>query len=168
MDYATCHQNYAHQFHNLVSFKRFNLVSFFSTTVGSLFLFNKRVMRFFRRDGHNWHKKKDERTVGEAHERLKVGTIEALNCYYAHGEQNPTFQRRSYWMLDLAYEHIILVHYRTTSELKNFVGSRQKGSRNFHLSSFVVSLAYAWVCKVKAKETKSKKVGMAINVDCRN
>ncbi|XLU41838.1 hypothetical protein S245_036652, partial [Arachis hypogaea] len=116
MDYATCHQNYAHQFHNLVSFKRFNLVSFFSTTVGSLFLFNKRVMRFFRRDGHNWHKKKDERTVGEAHERLKVGTIEALNCYYAHGEQNPTFQRRSYWMLDLAYEHIILVHYRTTSE----------------------------------------------------
>ncbi|QHO19420.1 Calmodulin-binding transcription activator [Arachis hypogaea] len=91
-------------------------------------------MRFFRRDGHNWHKKKDERTVGEAHERLKVGTIEALNCYYAHGEQNPTFQRRSYWMLDLAYEHIILVHYRTTSE-------------------------------VKAKETKSKKVGMAINVD---
>ncbi|GMP82306.1 hypothetical protein CsSME_00036678 [Camellia sinensis var. sinensis] len=67
---------------------------------GSLFLFNKRVLRFFRKDGHSWRKKKDGRTVGEAHERLKVGNAEALNCYYAHGEQNPKFQRRSYWMLD--------------------------------------------------------------------
>ncbi|XP_042477759.1 calmodulin-binding transcription activator 4-like [Macadamia integrifolia] len=67
---------------------------------GSLFLFNKRVLRFFRRDGHTWRKKKDGRTVGEAHERLKVGNAEALNCYYAHGDQNPSFQRRSYWMLD--------------------------------------------------------------------
>ncbi|XP_028771932.1 calmodulin-binding transcription activator 4 isoform X2 [Neltuma alba] len=83
---------------------------------GSLFLFNRRVLRFFRKDGHNWRKKRDGRTVGEAHERLKVGNVEALNCYYAHGEQNPTFQRRSYWMLDPAYEHIVLVHYRETSE----------------------------------------------------
>jgi hypothetical protein len=37
-----------------------------------LFLFNKRVLKFFRRDGHNWRKKKDGRSVGEAHERLKV------------------------------------------------------------------------------------------------
>ncbi|KAA8528958.1 hypothetical protein F0562_033554 [Nyssa sinensis] len=83
---------------------------------GSLFLFNKRVLRFFRKDGHNWRKKKDGRTVGEAHERLKVGNVEALNCYYAHGEQNPSFQRRSYWMLDPVYEHIVLVHYRDISE----------------------------------------------------
>lgn len=82
---------------------------------GSLFLFNKRVVRFFRKDGHNWRKKKDGRTVGEAHERVKVGKTEALNCYYAHGEQNPNFQRRSYWMLDPLYEHIVLVHYRDVS-----------------------------------------------------
>ncbi|GAV89566.1 IQ domain-containing protein/TIG domain-containing protein/CG-1 domain-containing protein/Ank_2 domain-containing protein [Cephalotus follicularis] len=85
-------------------------------TSGSLFLFNKRVLRFFRKDGHSWRKKKDGRTVGEAHERLKVGNVEALNCYYAHGEQNPNFQRRSYWMLDPAYEHIVLVHYREITE----------------------------------------------------
>nr|XP_025691697.1 calmodulin-binding transcription activator 4 isoform X4 [Arachis hypogaea] len=91
-------------------------------TSGSLFLFNRRVLRFFRRDGHNWRKKKDGRTVGEAHERLKVGTVEALNCYYAHGEQNPTFQRRSYWMLDPAFEHIVLVHYRETSEGRSSSG----------------------------------------------
>ncbi|KAI4343405.1 hypothetical protein L6164_010757 [Bauhinia variegata] len=87
-------------------------------TSGSLFLVNKRVLRFFRRDGHNWRKKRDGRTVGEAHERLKVGNVETLNCYYAHGEQNPSFQRRSYWMLDPAYEHIVLVHYRETNEEK--------------------------------------------------
>ncbi|KAK9751182.1 hypothetical protein RND81_02G248100 [Saponaria officinalis] len=90
---------------------------------GSLFLFNKRVLRFFRKDGHNWRKKKDGRTVGEAHERLKVGNAEALNCYYAHGEDNPSFQRRSYWMLEPAYEHIVLVHYRETSEGKLSPGS---------------------------------------------
>ncbi|WVZ24156.1 hypothetical protein V8G54_002700 [Vigna mungo] len=73
-------------------------------TSGSLFLFNKRVLRFFRKDGHNWRKKRDGRTVGEAHERLKVGNVEALNCYYAHGEQTPSFQRRSYWMLDPLYK----------------------------------------------------------------
>ncbi|XWS22785.1 hypothetical protein CRYUN_Cryun29cG0066000 [Craigia yunnanensis] len=87
-------------------------------TSGSLFLFNKRVLRFFRKDGHSWRKKKDGRTVGEAHERLKVGNVETLNCYYAHGEQNPSFQRRSFWMLDPAYEHIVLVHYREINEAK--------------------------------------------------
>ncbi|XP_048502403.1 calmodulin-binding transcription activator 4 isoform X2 [Beta vulgaris subsp. vulgaris] len=90
---------------------------------GSVFLFNKRVLRFFRKDGYSWRKKKDGRTVGEAHERLKVGNAEALNCYYAHGEENPTFQRRSYWMLDREYEHIVLVHYREITEGKLSSGS---------------------------------------------
>lgn len=90
---------------------------------GSLFLFNKRVLRFFRRDGHSWRRKRDGKTVGEAHERLKVGNVEALNCYYAHGEQNPNFQRRSYWMLDPANEHIVLVHYRNINEGGNSAGS---------------------------------------------
>lgn len=44
---------------------------------GSVYLFNKRVMRFFRKDGHNWRKKKDGRTVAEGHERLKV----RQHCY---------------------------------------------------------------------------------------
>ncbi|KAK1381622.1 Calmodulin-binding transcription activator 4 [Heracleum sosnowskyi] len=90
---------------------------------GSLFLFNKRVLRYFRKDGHSWRRKKDGRTVGEAHERLKVGNAEALNCYYAHGDLNPNFQRRSYWMLDPAYEHIVLVHYRDITEVRHHGGS---------------------------------------------
>ncbi|KAF3785594.1 Calmodulin-binding transcription activator 3 [Nymphaea thermarum] len=39
---------------------------------GSLFLFDRKVLRYFRKDGHNWRKKKDGKTVREAHERLKA------------------------------------------------------------------------------------------------
>lgn len=41
-------------------------------TDGSLFLFDRKVLRYFRKDGHKWRKKKDGKTVKEAHERLKV------------------------------------------------------------------------------------------------
>uniref|UniRef100_A0A0E0K9W6 CG-1 domain-containing protein n=1 Tax=Oryza punctata TaxID=4537 RepID=A0A0E0K9W6_ORYPU len=64
---------------------------------GSLFLFDR--------------KKRDGKTVKEAHERLKSGSIDVLHCYYAHGEENINFQRRSYWMLEEDYMHIVLVHY---------------------------------------------------------
>ncbi|KAF9597140.1 hypothetical protein IFM89_016128 [Coptis chinensis] len=108
---------------------------------GSLFLFNKRITRFFRKDGHVWRKKKSGKSVGEGHERLKVQNVEALNCYYAHGEQNPNFQRRSYWMLDPAYEHIALVHYREITEGMHSAGSihlspdcSSTTSTNFYLS----------------------------------
>ncbi|XP_068655869.1 calmodulin-binding transcription activator 4-like isoform X2 [Aristolochia californica] len=90
---------------------------------GSLFLFNRRVHRFFRKDGYAWRKKRDGRTVGEAHERLKVGNVDALNCYYAHGEQNPNFQRRCFWMLAPAWDHIVLVHYREVTEGRHNGGS---------------------------------------------
>ncbi|KAM2668067.1 hypothetical protein EV2_019689 [Malus domestica] len=79
---------------------------------GSLFLFDRKVLRYFRKDGHNWRKKKDGKTVKEAHERLKAGSVDVLHCYYAHGEENENFQRRSYWMLEEALQHIVLVHYR--------------------------------------------------------
>ncbi|CAA0831591.1 Calmodulin-binding transcription activator 4 [Striga hermonthica] len=90
---------------------------------GSLFLFNKRALKFFRKDGHSWRKRRDQRTIAEAHERLKVRNVEAINCYYAHGECDNNFQRRSYWMLDPAYEHIVLVHYRDISKGKENNGS---------------------------------------------
>ncbi|KAK3150723.1 hypothetical protein QOZ80_3AG0236850 [Eleusine coracana subsp. coracana] len=78
---------------------------------GSLFLFDRKVLRYFRKDGHNWRKKRDGKTVKEAHERLKSGSIDVLHCYYAHGEENENFQRRSYWMLEENFMHIVLVHY---------------------------------------------------------
>ena len=39
---------------------------------GSLLLFDRNMLRNFRKDGHRWRKKKDGKTVQEAHEKLKV------------------------------------------------------------------------------------------------
>uniref|UniRef100_A0A804LQ35 CG-1 domain-containing protein n=1 Tax=Zea mays TaxID=4577 RepID=A0A804LQ35_MAIZE len=92
---------------------------------GSLFLFDRKVLRYFRKDGHNWRKKNDQKTVKEAHERLKSGSIDVLHCYYAHGEENINFQRRTYWMLEEDYMHIVLVHYLETKGGKS---SRARGN----------------------------------------
>ncbi|KAK9080028.1 hypothetical protein SSX86_001703 [Deinandra increscens subsp. villosa] len=85
---------------------------------GTIVLFDRKMLRNFRRDGHNWKKKKDGKTVKEAHEHLKVGNDERIHVYYAHGEDQSTFVRRCYWLLDKNLEHIVLVHYRDTQELQ--------------------------------------------------
>ncbi|XP_019174566.1 PREDICTED: calmodulin-binding transcription activator 5 isoform X2 [Ipomoea nil] len=86
---------------------------------GTVILFDRKKLRNFRKDGHNWKKKKDGKTVKEAHEHLKVGNEERIHVYYAHGEDNPTFVRRCYWLLDKTLEHIVLVHYRETQEVQS-------------------------------------------------
>ncbi|KAK7399555.1 hypothetical protein VNO78_10740 [Psophocarpus tetragonolobus] len=93
---------------------------------GSLFLFDRKVLRYFRKDGHNWRKKKDGKTVREAHERLKAGSVDVLHCYYAHGEENENFQRRTYWMLEEELSHIVFVHYRQVKGTKaNFTSAKE-------------------------------------------
>ncbi|XP_024529258.1 calmodulin-binding transcription activator 3 isoform X2 [Selaginella moellendorffii] len=66
---------------------------------GSFNLFDRKALKYFQKDGHNWRKKKDGKAVREAHERLKSGSIDVLHCYCARGEEDPNFQR-SYWMLE--------------------------------------------------------------------
>lgn len=83
---------------------------------GTLFLIDRRAVRFFRKDGHNWQKKKDGKTVRETHEKLKVGMTELLNCYYTHSEEDPRFQRRCYWLLNLD-EGAVLVHYLRVKQI---------------------------------------------------
>ena len=56
---------------------------------GSLFLFDRKAVRFFRRDNHNWRKKADGKTVRETHEKLKVGQALGLP------EQRPACSRYS-------------------------------------------------------------------------
>ncbi|KAJ8769620.1 hypothetical protein K2173_005223 [Erythroxylum novogranatense] len=73
---------------------------------GSVFLFDRKVSRYFRKDGHNWRKN------NEGHEKLKCGSIDVLHCYYAYGEDDENFQRRSYWLIPKELSHIALVHYR--------------------------------------------------------
>ncbi|XP_014510093.1 calmodulin-binding transcription activator 5 [Vigna radiata var. radiata] len=85
---------------------------------GTIVLFDRKMLRNFRKDGHNWKKKKDGKTVKEAHEHLKVGNEERIHVYYAHGQDNSNFVRRCYWLLDKSMEHIVLVHYRETQEMQ--------------------------------------------------
>ncbi|KAI4344809.1 hypothetical protein L6164_011997 [Bauhinia variegata] len=86
---------------------------------GAIVLFDRKMLRNFRKDGHNWKKKKDGKTVKEAHEHLKVGNEERIHVYYAHGQDNASFVRRCYWLLDKSLEHIVLVHYRKTQEVQS-------------------------------------------------
>ena len=41
----------------------------------------------------------------------QVGTVDLLNCYYAHSEDSALFQRRAYWLLDAVESEVVLVHY---------------------------------------------------------
>lgn len=102
---------------------------------GSMFLFDRKTLRYFRKDGHNWRKKKDGKTVREAHERLKTGSVDVLHCYYAHGEENTSFQRRCYWMLEPALEHIVLVHYREVTEQSRFTMTDSHTATAVHAAS---------------------------------
>ncbi|TYJ00253.1 hypothetical protein E1A91_A13G074400v1 [Gossypium mustelinum] len=107
---------------------------------GSLFLFDRKVLRYFRKDGHNWRKKKDGKTVKEAHEKLKVGSVDMLHCYYAHGEENENFQRRSYWMLEPDLMHIVFVHYLEVKGSRTIGGIRENSDlSNSQTSSLLTS-----------------------------
>jgi len=54
-------------------------------------------------------------------------------------------------------------------KLKNCVVSKQgqNNNINLHLSTFVLSLAYAWVCRVRAEEMENERVMLILTVDCR-
>ena len=76
MNFSSCHvqmcsvsilQNGGYQYHVLTHFHL--------RLGGSIFLYDRKVLRYFRKDGHNWRKKKDGKTVKEAHERLKVNML---------------------------------------------------------------------------------------------
>ncbi|MED6174583.1 hypothetical protein PIB30_070406 [Stylosanthes scabra] len=125
---------------------------------GSLFLFDRKVLRYFRKDGHNWRKKKDGKTVREAHERLKAGSVDVLHCYYAHGEENENFQRRTYWMLEEELSHIVLVHYREVKATKAKFRDAAKENQE--------SLPYAQVDKLPGPATKE--ISLSCSLDPNN
>ena len=60
----------------LLSYQLSTALHFFAG--GTLLLFNRKAVRFFRKDGHEWRKKADGKTVRETHEKLKVGSWNRL------------------------------------------------------------------------------------------
>lgn len=52
---------------------------------GTIILYDRKMLRNFRKDGHNWKKKKDGKTVKEAHEHLKVRhCLECMKLWLSH------------------------------------------------------------------------------------
>ncbi|KAE8672694.1 putative protein phosphatase 2C 10-like [Hibiscus syriacus] len=84
---------------------------------GSVFLFDRKVIRYFRKDGHDWRKKKDGKTVKEAHEKLKVGSIYVLHCYYAHGKRMTVFKGATIGCLNM-FVHYLEVKGRTVGGIR--------------------------------------------------
>ena len=68
-------------------------------TDGQILVYDRAVVKHFRRDNHEWKKKRDGKTVREDHEKLKIDGVKLLTCCYAHGEAMPSFHRRIYWLL---------------------------------------------------------------------
>ena len=66
---------------------------------GSLFLFDRKTLPRFRRDGINWVKK-EGKSLLEHHEKLKVNGRYAINCSYSKSEDRPSFHRRIYRLLN--------------------------------------------------------------------
>ncbi|KAI8561790.1 hypothetical protein RHMOL_Rhmol04G0368800 [Rhododendron molle] len=115
--------------------------SFSQLQCGRIVFFDRKMLRNFRKDGHNWKKKNDGKTVKEAHEHLKVGNEERIHVYYARGEDNPTFVRRCYWLLDKTLEHIVLVHYRETQESQDSPATPLNSNSSSAVSDPSASLA---------------------------
>eukprot|EP00192_Tetraselmis_astigmatica_P008464 CAMPEP_0117674478 /NCGR_PEP_ID=MMETSP0804-20121206/15062_1 /TAXON_ID=1074897 /ORGANISM="Tetraselmis astigmatica, Strain CCMP880" /LENGTH=627 /DNA_ID=CAMNT_0005483355 /DNA_START=254 /DNA_END=2137 /DNA_ORIENTATION=- len=82
---------------------------------GSLFLYDRVSVKYFRNDGHDWKKKGDGKAVRETHEKLKLDQVVMLNCYYAHAISPENLQRRCYWLLDSS-ESLVLVHYLSVGQ----------------------------------------------------
>ncbi|GJM92030.1 hypothetical protein PR202_ga08457 [Eleusine coracana subsp. coracana] len=137
---------------------------------GSWFLYNRRVLRFFRNDGYTWQKKKNGKASNEAHECLKVDNKKALSCYYARGDQNPTFQRRIYWMLDPAYDHMVFVHYRDVLEGSISISGRNDSStsnQNGSASRAEVHSSPGWTSELTVPSPNSCSPGSVEEVSSR-
>lgn len=48
---------------------------------GTIVFFDRKMLRNFRKDGHNWKKKKDGKTIKEAHEHLKVSVFDFIRAF---------------------------------------------------------------------------------------
>ncbi|CAB78657.1 transcription factor like protein [Arabidopsis thaliana] len=129
---------------------------------GTIVLFDRKMLRNFRKDGHNWKKKKDGKTIKEAHEHLKVSFLNVSELVMRKGFMfiMPTVRIplhlcegvTGYWIsmcqqtiIGLSFEeieHIVLVHYRETHEVHAAPatpGNSYSSSITDHLSPKIVA-----------------------------
>ncbi|PPD72501.1 hypothetical protein GOBAR_DD30598 [Gossypium barbadense] len=89
----------------------------------------------------------------------KVGDKERIHVYYAHGEDNSTFVRRCYWLLDKSLEKIVLVHYRETKEV-----SLATHSNSSLLTDQSTHLLFTEEFDSRIANTYSEELGENVNV----
>ena len=122
----------------LVSVYPFNILISILISV-SLFLSDRKVLRYFRKDGHNWRKKKDGKTVKEAHEKLKVNNIFTFMfphyCFYKYFRV--TLFNYIY-RLEALMCYIVTMHMRKTMKISRGVATGRLNSESyvFHISHF--------------------------------
>ncbi|CAJ1963270.1 unnamed protein product [Sphenostylis stenocarpa] len=107
---------------------------------GTIVLFDRKMLRNFRKDGHNWKKKSDGKTVKEAHEHLKGVLMVSSLLAMKKGSMYTMLMAKitqplfvdvigclismfcmtlgSEFQYIMSLEHIVLVHYRETREIQ--------------------------------------------------
>jgi hypothetical protein len=81
---------------------------------GSIFLFDRRVVKNFKKDSFMWKRRKTGGTNSVREDRmyLKVNGVDCIYGCYSHSSIMSTFHRRCYWLVDKP--DIVLVHYLQT------------------------------------------------------
>ncbi|CAF0709983.1 unnamed protein product [Brachionus calyciflorus] len=81
---------------------------------GSVFLFDRRKVKNFKKDGFNWKRRKTggANSVREDRMYLKINGVDCIYGCYSHSSIISTFHRRCYWLLDKP--DFVLVHYLQT------------------------------------------------------
>ncbi len=76
---------------------------------GSIFLFNRHHVPFFRRDSHTWRKKAGNKSVREAHEKLKARVVASMLHYTTR------------WSRLRASLHLTCLYFNCGCLVRNFV-----------------------------------------------
>ena len=78
---------------------------------GSVFLFDRRIVKGFKKDYFLWKRRKTggAKSVREDRMCLKVNGVDSIYASYSHSTLIGTFHRRCYWLLNMP--DIVLVHY---------------------------------------------------------
>jgi hypothetical protein len=81
---------------------------------GSIFLFDRRVVKNFKKDSFMWKRRKTGGTNSVREDRmyLKVNGMDCIYGCYSHSSIMSTFHRRCYWLVEKP--DIVLVHYLQT------------------------------------------------------
>eukprot|EP00005_Dracoamoeba_jomungandri_P011184 CAMPEP_0174268676 /NCGR_PEP_ID=MMETSP0439-20130205/38271_1 /TAXON_ID=0 /ORGANISM="Stereomyxa ramosa, Strain Chinc5" /LENGTH=541 /DNA_ID=CAMNT_0015356995 /DNA_START=1 /DNA_END=1626 /DNA_ORIENTATION=+ len=79
----------------------------FSNKKGGVYFMGGEVS--YRKDGVEWRKKKDGKTVAESHVRLKMNGSDVVRCYYVHSFDD-TLHRRAYNLCGSGDDTTILIY----------------------------------------------------------